>query len=370
MKKFILAALSLAVALPSMAQLSSGFYRIQNVGSSRYITITDNKIGSVDMSSTEADLSNITTWRGFDHVKSAPSSILYIEPVGSQYNLSAQGVSVYEIAGGRAYIDITGRDNNTKYILSASAKGVTVRLYDTSKSSEEGYVLQTGSGDYMYWYIKPVDTADNYLGLTPTVEAKDGYYGTIYADFPFKAASTGLSFYYIDGVKEGVFQLKEINSEYLPAKTPMVFKCSSSDAKNNMITPQVYSSTTPTDNLLGGTLFASSTRGHIVRVEYDKSTMRVLGVDSDKNLIFTTASKSYLTDNKYIPMNTCWLTIPSSLSGDFKLVSRDDFTGIRNIESDADNANAATYTLTGVKVESKNPKPGIYIRNGKKIVVK
>ena len=103
--------------------------------------------------------------------------------------------------------------------------------------------------------------------------------------------------------------------------------------------------------------------------------MRVLGKNEAGELVFTTAPKSYLTEEAYIPANTCWLNVPSGidgkpLTGDFKLVSRNDYTGIHDINSDADNANSTTYTLTGVKVQSKNPKPGIYIRNGKKIIIK
>ena len=78
MKKLILAILSL-ITLPASAQISGdGYYRVQNNGTERYITITDDIIGQVDMSATTVDLINITTWRGFDNVKSNPGSIIYI----------------------------------------------------------------------------------------------------------------------------------------------------------------------------------------------------------------------------------------------------------------------------------------------------
>jgi hypothetical protein len=151
----------------------------------------------------------------------------------------------------------------------------------------------------------------------------------------------------------------------------MVFKCSSYDPADNKIIPVADITTAPTDNLMGGTLFASSIRKHIKRVEFDATTMRVLDSNSDGDLIFTTAKPEQLTDNSYIPMNTAWLNVPSGLTGDFKLVSRDNFTGIRNIDAQKSNTDNAIYTLTGVRQNNKNSlRKGIYISNGKKIVIR
>jgi hypothetical protein len=54
------------------------------------------------------------------------------------------------------------------------------------------------------------------------------------------------------------------------------------------------------------------------------------------------------------------------------LVSRDTFSGISNIEANTqENAVKGTYTLSGVQVDdTKALRPGIYIKNGKKIVIK
>lgn len=374
MKKIILS-LILSAPLAASAQITGdGYYRVKNNASERFITITDDIVGEVNMSSTTADLSNITTWRGFDYVKSNPASVIYIEAVGNKYNLKGQGTSIYDISGGRVYIDIKSKnkDNNNPYYFSITYSGAEFRLYDNSTKKDKGGVDQTGDVKYSYWNILPITDDDyNYLGLQPTVKAGDDWYGTIYASYPFKVASEGVTLYYVDGVKDGEFQLKEITSEVKPASTPMVFKCSSDDPADNKIIPVADITTAPTDNLMGGTLFASSIRKHIKRVEFDATTMRVLGKNSDGDLIFTTAKPEQLTDNSYIPMNTAWLNVPSGLTGDFKLVSRDNFTGIRNIDAKKDNTNNAIYTLTGVRQNNKNSlRKGIYISNGKKIVIR
>ena len=374
MKKLILS-LILSAPLAASAQITGdGYYRVKNNASERFITITDDIVGEVNMSSTTADLSNITTWRGFDYVKSNPASVIYIEAVGNKYNLKGQGTSIYDISGGRVYIDIKSKnkDNTNPYYFSITYSGAELRLYDNSTKKDKGGVDQTGDVKYSYWNILPITDDDyNYLGLQPTVKAGDDWYGTIYASYPFKVASEGVTLYYVDGVKDGEFQLKEITSEVKPASTPMVFKCSSDDPSMNKIIPVADITTAPTDNLLGGTLFASSIRKHIKRVEFDATNMRVLGKNSDGDLIFTTAKPEQLTDESYIPMNTAWLNVPSGLTGDFKLVSRDNFTGIRNIDAKKDNTNNAIYTLTGVRQNNKNSlRKGIYISNGKKIVIR
>ena len=374
MKKVILSTLvSILAPTFAWAQLNgNGFYRLQNYGSSRYITINDDIIGKVNTSSTTADLNNIITWRGFDYVKSNPASIIYIESVGSQYNLKAQGTSIYQIAGGRTYLDITSKENGN-YVLSVTYSGANIRLYDNTKSSDKGYVMQSGSKtEYSYWKILPINTSDNYLGLQPTVQAADGYYGTIFASYAFKKVSDGIKFYYIDAEQEGVCRMKEITSDVIPAATPIIFKCSSNDPAQNMIMPVVDETSAPTDNYLAGTLFASVTTKHEKYVAYDASTMRVLGVNDANQVIFTTAKSTDLAnDGQHIPMNTCYLRVFNGLTGDFRLVDNDEYTGIRNINAAENSNNHPIYTLSGVKVDgSKTLKPGIYIQNGKKKVIK
>ena len=374
MKKILTAILAL-IAIPSIAQLNGdGYYRIQNNITERYVTITDDVIGDISTPA-DIDVNNLTTWKGFDNVKSNPGSIFLIEAVGDKYNLSGQGVSVHKITGGKAYVSINKRAEGI-YQLSASATqggvSVTKYLYDATSDDEYDYVRTDGNTAYQYWHIKPVDEADDYIGITPTIETNDGWYGTIYAAFPFKLASSGMTAYYVDGVHTGQFQLKEITDEVKPAATPMIIKCSSNDAAQNKITPVIATTTAPTDNLLGGTYFASSLRKHIARVEFDSNKMRVLGNDVNGDLVFTTATEDYLTNKKYIPKNTAWLNIPTGLTGDFKLVSRDTFAGISNIEVNAQSTGTkGIFTLSGVQVdETKTLRPGIYIKNGKKVIIK
>lgn len=377
MKRVIISAL-VSILTPTLAtaQLSgNGFYRVQNNKSERYITINDDIIGQVNTSSTTADLSNIVTWRGFDYVKSNPASIIYIESVSGKYNLSAQGTSVYKIAGGRTYIDITDKGGNT-YEFSVSYSGAKIKLYDDSKSADKGGVRQSSSDQsYALWRMLPINTSDNYLGLQPTVKvADDEYYGTLYADYAFKRVSEGIKIYYINAEDEGRCRLKEITSEVIPAATPIIFKCSSNDPAQNMVMPVTDEAEKPTDNYLAGTYFASTTNKHKEYVEYDDATMHVLGVGADGQLSFVTAkSTDLVNDGQHIPMNTCWLRLFNNLTGEFTVLDESQYAGISTINTNKEigTSKQGTFSLSGVRInDSRQLKPGIYIQNGKKMVIK
>ena len=372
MKKILLF-LTTLLSIGAQAQISGdGYYRIQNNASERYLTIKDDITGEIDYSAGNVDLSNLRTWRGFDLVKANPASVFYVRNVsGTQYDLEAQGTSIYKLTGGKKFIDVY--DEGGIYLFEATSSGISANLYDSNNSSERGYVsIKKSASGYQYWRFVPIKTDGEYLGLQPTVQTADGWYGTVYASYPFKLASNNVTVYYVDGVHEGQFQLKQIESDIIPAATPLIFKSDSNDPAQNKVIPIHETTTAPTDNLLGGTYFANSIDGHIARKQFNESSMRVLGVNDNNELIFTTASKSYLTENLYIPMNTCWLNVPTGLTGDFKLVSRDTFTGVTSIETTPqESAVKGTFTLSGVQVDdNKALRPGIYIKNGQKIVIK
>ena len=369
-RTIIISLISILTAAGATAQVADDYYRIQNNASQRYITVRDDQVGEIDYSSTNADLSNIVTWRGFDYVKSNPASIIYVQKVGTRYNFKVQGTSIYEISGNRRYLDVLARDGGT-YIFAITYNGTEYHLYDSNNDDDEGYVNNKKTeAAYQYWKFVAIDTNNSYIGLQPTVQVGDSYYGTLYASYPFKVASSGITVYYVDGVKEGVFQLKEITDDVKPAATPLLFKCSSNNPSQNKITPVTDSTTSPDDNQMGGTYFAR-TSGHKVNVKYDATTMRVLGKNEAGELAFITGTAENLTSKKYIPANTCWLNVPSGLTGDFKYVSRDEYTGIQTVKASEAATLKGTFTLTGQRQqEGASLRPGIYIRDGKKVIIK
>ena len=166
--------------------------------------------------------------------------------------------------------------------------------------------------------------------------------------------------------------MKEITDDIKPAFTPMIVKCSTKDAASNQIIPVVDTTSKPSDNLLSGTLFCSFNYMHEEYVKFDTNTMRVLGLNNSGEIILTKDNSSLVKSKGkyYIPANTAYLQA-SGLSGEYKLVSRDEYTGIHSIEAEAESTVKGTFTLAGVKVDdSKILSPGVYIKNGKKVVIK
>ena len=93
MKKILFYLFVLSAVNSVFAQYDgSGYYRVQNKVTERYIRVIDNK-GSVNLSTTDADLGALETKKYFENVVSDPASIIYITAAGDGYNFMAQGTT-------------------------------------------------------------------------------------------------------------------------------------------------------------------------------------------------------------------------------------------------------------------------------------
>ena len=133
MNRLFLLLFSVTASLTASAQLNgNGYYRVLNQASSRYITLQDNR-GSIDLSSTKADMMAILTIRGFDKEVNDPASVIYIEKVGSQYNLKAQGTDSKTITGNR-YLSL--KQNGPTYQAYGTISGMDIYLADGRSLSD------------------------------------------------------------------------------------------------------------------------------------------------------------------------------------------------------------------------------------------
>ena len=97
MRKITLLLLTALCTLAAHAQLNGdGYYRVQSSEQQRYVRVIDNR-GSVNMETTDADLSALRTQRDFDKVVSDPGSIIYIKKMNTGYDLQSQGTGSYSI---------------------------------------------------------------------------------------------------------------------------------------------------------------------------------------------------------------------------------------------------------------------------------
>jgi hypothetical protein len=329
MKRVFLSLLIATTALSSFAQLNGdGYYRVQNVAQERYISLVDNR-GSINISTTSADMGALRTILGFERVVSDPGSVIYIQSKGSGYDLTAQGTSCYSIIGHLLQISKA----RTGYYAYASSSGLTKYLADELLSVfSEGDELIYGhvvsnSNTTREWYIKPVTaTGDCYFGITPDVVAGGSNYKSFYASFPFTFNSTGMNAYYVSKVdaSKSAVVVKEITGG-VPASTPVIIKCSSSQPASNKLNIGAAVSGSASGNQLKGVYFCNDVKdaGHRNVVEYDPATMRVLGQAADGSLAFVKS-----TTLKCIPANSAYISVTSTSPDVLKVYTQAEYDAL------------------------------------------
>lgn len=97
-------------------------------------------------------------------------------------------------------------------------------------------------------------------------------------------------------------------------------------------------------------------------------TNYILAKNSDGNIVFSKA-KAGADSNKNLSMNKAYLKLGGLGVNQFKLDFGGTTTAIEGITTEADAANAPVYDLSGRRIAAPTHR-GIYIRNGKKFMVK
>ena len=386
-KRLFLLLLGCATMLGAQAQLSgAGYYRVKNVSSGRYMSLSDNHSRGVDFNSCTADCGAMQTSKIMDNIYSDPGSIFYLDHIsGVSYNVVGQGTSLHDIINYYIYISPVG----SYYKIYQEQKGQRITLSDFDDVEEnESYVATLGGKTT--WYITPLNTTDNYIGVKPTISVGDKHYAAVFAGYPY-TLGTGMKAYYINKVieNEGVVIIKELTGT-IPANTPVLIECSSTDISKNQITPVLNSDAVPSDNLAIGVYFCLGDRwsAHYNSTKFDPSTMRVLSLNTYGNLAVSTSTQNLKTvmieprgaDGKHltvtaIPANSWYIPVSSSAPSELKLVTAEQYaTGIKDITvKPASLYNV--YTLEGVQIKKNatsisDLQQGIYIINGKKVVIK
>lgn len=323
----------------------SGYYRVENFKTDRYAYIVDNR-GSINWSTTQADLQAILLWKNPERPLHDPASVLYFDHIsGSEYNVSSQGTSVYDMI--EHYLKLLSAGNGTYYAYGKSGK-FTKYLGDGEMADiEKGYMCTSAEGDYRKWYVKSIKPdGDNYFGILPTDAAGGKYYATFYAAFPVSAYSSGIKFYYISTVDDGMAVKQEITGT-VPAGVPVLVECSHADVSSNRLNLG-GSGSAPSGNLLKGVYFNNDDGAHTNRTAYNPKTMRLLGTCKDGSIGFVTSNVSY------IPSNSAYITVPEGSDAEFKIVTEEEYQAnhkIRPTSVSVTPANASihdgeTVTLT------------------------
>lgn len=329
-------ALTVSAATPA---LDDGYYRVQNANSGRYIYIMDNT-GYLNFQATTAELGALELWMGYERAIPDPATVVYVKLMnsnGREFDIQSQGTGVYSIIN----YPVTIYKQGDAYLIYGSNSGIVRYIGDgaTNLNLEQGAISSTGSGKTCRWYFHAMTTDDdNYFGVQPEYTAADGYYTTLYADFPFSFAGEGCKAYAVTRCGNGKVGVKEIEG-VVPAGTPVIIRTASNAMADNRLVLG-GSADAVADNMLSGVYFHNTTVKHRNLTPNNRATMRVLGICDDGSLGFV----PYNGDN--LPRNRAYLVVPEDTPEQLKIVSEEEFdaTGIENITT----GKTPVYALDGL----------------------
>lgn len=360
------------------AQITPGFYHVKNATTGRCMVMTDNSKGATDTKTgSTIDFGSVETNRNAEFVSTHPGAVCYISPVsGGKYDVAAQGTSISKLTGGAIYPILTKQDDGT-YTIRGKYNNWDIMLGDRSEQDrttgeykDEGRLVEVSSLERGTWELLPIGTSatGEFIGIKPEVQTADGtYWASFFAGFAFDLHSTGMKAFYVDTVNDTEFTLKEITGT-IPAETPVLIQCASNDYKENIIKPKT-SNDASIHPCMGGVYFDRTAANHFNTVAYDKNSMRVLGVDENGKLMFHVAPASYLKEEKYLPHNKAYVGVTSSAA---ETIYEKGATGINEIQinTEVEKEKEGTFNLKGQRVNEDITTPGVYIQNGKKVIIK
>ena len=338
-------------------------------GTAKYRTyLSHNEGGSVLAWGTERSLTN-------------PSDAHYWAFVGDPIN----GFRVVNKAKGEGYVLSSNGTANPLMLEEATlSEGynttwqIAERKYNVSEEGD--YIIEgawfclkypgsnnyinanAGNGNVAFWSDN--DNGSSILAVKPLVIDEAADYATYYSDnYVIMPSTMGAEVYYVNGVENDYAKFDTIPGEVIPAQTGVVVKY---DTESNVVyAPEITSKGTTA--AIEGNLLKGTTKKTLITKDANKAYY-ALGLTegigfynakngNNENEFYNNAFKAYLEID-----NTSGAATSASL--------RFDFGGTTSIEEvEIRNEKEEIYDLTGRRV-NEITKAGVYIVNGKKVMVK
>ena len=425
------------MAFPLFAQNGyegAGFYRIQNQGKAgRYISIENDKVSEeskkISFAGGKSVSANTEALKTVKYKDYNPGTIIYVSgDVSTGLTLDAQGMNTDNLLQKFGYggykLKMSGRGE-----LNTSYEGYQIDLIDfgyevdgwgtpVSKNAfcavaTLNYIKTNSVNSYALWNFKKIDNVNEFFCVYPNEGITDGkkYYTTLFTSFAYqlsegmKAYYIGRHFYDTNHVEEPIAELIEITGGKIPAATPVIIECSSSNVADNKVTLLNEDLIPISGNPLKGRVFCFipgqyEDQNMKNALEFNKKTMCILGMKditrgdrgetTGAKLVLVNESNndydiSTSLNNGYIPANKAYLPLNSISSSEADAIAKkgirlllpadyDVATSISKVVSEDKTVIEGIYTLTGVKVKdtnsTENLPSGIYIINGKKQVIR
>lgn len=252
-------------------------------------------------------------------------------------------------------------ESTTDFIPVELPSGYLRKLVNVkSNTDNNGKLVYVYGKRQDYFSVAGIKSTSKVYGLTTVKIAFSEGYGTYYSNYPFEMPEGVTGCIITDAnVGSGTLTIEEkyTAGETVPACTGLLLKgeanASGYDVVNTKLSP-----TAPEDNLLKGSAEAATTEGgtYYYMLSHDKKGENVgFYWGAENGGAFTNkAGKAYLA------LDAATAAKAFVLDG--------STTGISAIADES--SNAAVYTLSGMKLNGEKLQKGIYIKNGRKFVVK
>lgn len=234
------------------------------------------------------------------------------------------------------------------------------------------------AGDAAKWFLEPVtNEAAHYFGVAPAnkMKGKNGkYFTTLYTDFPMKIVDN-MNAYIVEsigttGAQKGYAQCKKIASknDIIPAQTPIVLECETTASASNRLLPLANTTPAPTNNILKAVFFDEAKN----TIETAGKTVRVFNINPKPAV--RNPLGFYRYSGTIIKGNKAFLLVDANASGSkldgYDMEEEGTADGIDEVTTTTVEiaTNAVYYDLQGRRVD--HPIRGIYIVNGKKVIIK
>lgn len=238
--------------------------------------------------------------------------------------------------------------------------------------------------DYKYLTVNGTSFQQGYEGIAETITTAFYLEETTYANNPAMTTAqgidaekkiatfsapfaftlpAGIDAYIVKQTKtDGTASLTKLASEgeVVAANTGVILLGTTAES-NVLMIPATTTGVTDAENMLGNTAGAPK---DIVSA----GNNYILAKNGDNDIIFSKASAG-ATNGNYLAMNKAYLTVPGGSTSQFKIDFGGTTTAIETIATEGNNNSAAVYDLSGRRVSTPAHR-GIYIRNGKKFMVK
>lgn len=331
---------------------STGYYRIKSLGTRdngtpTYITCDDG--------------TNLTTTTASNGI----NSVIKLTGSYPNYTISIAGGNVQAFSyNWSAQAQISNDPGNTAIFNVVNPGVVSIQNYPTYGLyfHEDGShkVVAWETGDASYWKLVYAGGETITITLNSDGAETPTYYATTY--LPFDVTITGADAYTLE--KNGSnLEPTQLTGNKIPAGTPVLLVGTSNSATATINTDAAF--TTDNPNSLSGSYVEQDfalTSG--ATAEY------FLGVDNNNKVGFYhsgVTSKTENSTNYYtLAANRAYLSNGSSARG--YAINWSDASSIQDMKTVEGMNSAVVYDLQGRRVE--NPQHGMYIRNGRVIVVK